>query len=217
MPKPLAECLLYTILDTAYLAGRDPVELARSLCGGGADLVQLRAKQSSASEVSRLAEEVQSICEAADVWFVVNDYPGLAKELGAPLCHLGQEDFFEAGWTRAVELFPASAVTRLGLSTHAPEQAHLALSAEPVYIAVGPVYATSTKPGRPAVTLEYVRWASRQIPIPWFAIGGINLENLDDVLSAGARRVCAVSAILAAPDPAGACAAFRERLSSAAR
>jgi thiamine-phosphate pyrophosphorylase len=106
---------------------------------------------------------------------------------------------------------PHSAL-RIGLSTHSPEQAQHALSAGPDYIAIGPVFATGTKPGAKPVTLEYVRWAAENVDIPWFAIGGINLENLGDVLAAGAKRVCVVSAILNSPDVTKACAEFRRRL-----
>jgi thiamine-phosphate pyrophosphorylase len=74
------------------------------------------------------------------------------------------------------------------------------------------VYATGTKPQAKPVTLEYVRWAAANLTVPWFAIGGINLDNLDDVLAAGARRTCVVSAILNADDVTGACRTFRERL-----
>ena len=80
------------------------------------------------------------------------------------------------------------------------------------YIAIGPVFATGTKPAAKPVTLEYVRWAAENVNIPWFAIGGIHLENLNDVLAAGATRVCVVSAILNSPDVAKACAEFRRRL-----
>ena len=102
----------------------------------------------------------------------------------------------------------------LGLSTHAPEQALRALRASPDYLAIGPIYPTPTKPGRPAVTLEYVRWAAANLRLPWFAIGGITLDNLDAVLAAGARRICVVSAILNAPDVAKACQQFQTRLAS---
>ena len=103
----------------------------------------------------------------------------------------------------------------LGLSTHAPAQALRALAARPAYIAIGPVYPTATKPGVAPVTLDYVRWAAANLQIPWFAIGGINLRNIGEVLQAGATRICAVSAILNAPDPAEACRQFSEHLSSA--
>jgi thiamine-phosphate pyrophosphorylase len=80
------------------------------------------------------------------------------------------------------------------------------------YIAIGPVYATGTKPNARPVTLEYVRWAAAHVAIPWFAIGGIHLGNLDEVLIAGARRICVVSAILNAQDVAAACREFSRRL-----
>jgi thiamine-phosphate pyrophosphorylase len=98
------------------------------------------------------------------------------------------------------------------LSTHSPEEAARALAAGPAYVAIGPVFATATKPGAKPVTLDYVRWAASHITIPWFAIGGINLDNLDEVLAAGATRVCAISAILNAPDIAAACREFKKQL-----
>lgn len=102
----------------------------------------------------------------------------------------------------------------IGLSTHSPEQARRALAAGPAYIAVGPVYATGTKPGAKPVTLEYVHWAAANVNIPWFAIGGINLANVREVLEAGARKICVVSAILDAPDIAEACRAMKREIES---
>jgi thiamine-phosphate pyrophosphorylase len=98
------------------------------------------------------------------------------------------------------------------LSTHAPEQAQRAVRAEADYVAIGPIYATGTKPTAKPVTLEYVRWASENVQVPWFAIGGINLDTIDDVIAAGAKRVCVVSAILNATDVKSACAEFKRRL-----
>lgn len=105
----------------------------------------------------------------------------------------------------------------IGLSTHAPAQAERAVAAGPAYVAIGPVFATATKPGAAPVTLDYVRWAAANVTIPWFAIGGITLANLDQVLAAGARRICVVSALLLAADLVRACQAFRARLGSAPR
>ncbi len=212
--KPLAECRLYTFVDTAYLHGRQPEEVARQLCDGGSDLVQLRAKTSTPDDIRRMAAALLPITEQAGVGLVINDHPRIAMQVGAPFCHLGQEDFSNAGYRMAAQVTGCPKEFRLGLSTHAPEQALRSLRAEPDYIAIGPVYATGTKPTAQPVTLEYVRWAAANVTIPWFAIGGINLENLDEVLAAGARRICAVSAILNAPDVAGACQKFRERLLS---
>ncbi|HEY1788695.1 MAG TPA: thiamine phosphate synthase [Verrucomicrobiae bacterium] len=218
--KPLVDCRLYTFVDAAYLNGRAPETIAQQLCDGGSDLIQLRAKSSSADEIRRMAEAILPITKRAGAGMVINDYPEIAREAGAEFCHLGQEDFFDAGHTRVDQLLlkgqaPSASTPsalKIGLSSHSPEQAQRAVEAGADYIAVGPVYATGTKPGRKPVTLEYVRWAASNLKTPWFAIGGINLQNLDEVLEAGARRICVVSAILNPLDVAGTCREFRRKL-----
>lgn len=208
--KPLLDCVLYTFVDTAYLRGRAPETVAQQLCDGGSDLIQLRAKNSSVDEIRRMAEAILPVTQRAGVGLVINDYPEIAREAGAEFCHLGQEDFFDARSGH----FPKQAGDNLhiGLSTHSPAQAERALEARPDYIAIGPVFATGTKPDAKPVTLDYVRWAAANVSIPWFAIGGINLENLAGVLAAGAQRICVVSAILNAQDIAAACREFRESI-----
>lgn len=213
---PLAHCRLYTFVDTAYLHGRPPEELARQLCMGGSDIVQLRAKNESPEQVLRLAEKIAPITQAAGVWLVINDYPEIARQVGAPICHLGQEDFFDAGHRSISEIPGQPEGLKIGLSSHAPGQAQRAIQAGADYIAIGPIYATGTKPTAKPVTLEYVKWAAGQVRIPWFAIGGVNLQTLDAVLAAGAQRICVVSAILNAPNPAEACQQFKNRILSAA-
>ena len=208
--KPLEACSLYTFVDTAYLRGRDPVAVAAELCEGGSDIVQLRAKDLAPKEIAIIGAKILKVTAQAGVWLVINDHPEIARDIGAPLVHLGQEDFFDV----AISPAPGQA---LGLSSHAPEQAVRAMTASPAYIAIGPVYATPTKASAKPVTLEYVRWAAANVPIPWFAIGGITLQNLDDVLAAGATRICVVSAILNSPDIRRACQEFKRRLSSAPR
>ena len=210
--KPLADCWLYTFVDTAYLHGRAPEVVAQQLCDGGSDVIQLRAKKTPPDEVRSMTEKILPVTRRANVGLVINDHLEIARDLGAEFCHLGQEDFFGAGYKHTSELRTPNSELRIGLSTHAPGQAERALASGPDYIAIGPVYATGTKPTAKPVTLEYVRWAAANVPIPWFAIGGINLETLDAVLAAGARRICVVSAILNALDLAKACAEFRRRL-----
>ena len=210
--KPLAACRLYAFVDTAYLRGRAPAAVAQQLCDGGADLIQLRAKDSPFEEVRRLAETILPITRRANVGLVLNDHFSVAREVGAEYCHLGQEDFFGAGRKHIDEIRSPQPEIRIGLSSHAPAQAQRAITAGADYIAIGPVYATDTKPTAKPVTLEYVRWAAANVKIPWFAIGGIHLKNLDDVLAAGAERICVVSAILNADDIAKACVEFRRRL-----
>jgi thiamine-phosphate pyrophosphorylase len=210
--KPLNQCRLYTFIDTAFLRDRAAAAVAEQLCRGGSDLIQLRAKDCSREQVRQLAGEIQPVLRGADVGLVINDHWDIAREMGADFCHLGQEDFFGAGFRHVSQLSALASRPLVGLSTHAPEQAARALAAGPAYLAIGPVYATGTKPGARPVTLEYVRWAAAQVKIPWFAIGGIHLGNLDEVLRAGAERICVVSAILNAPDIEQACQTFRKRM-----
>lgn len=210
--KPLADCKLYTFVDTAYLHGRAPELVAQMLCDGGSDLIQLRAKNSPPEAIRHLAEAILPVTRRAKVGFVINDHLDIAREVGADICHLGQEDFFDAGYTHISQLPSANSHLLIGLSTHAPAQAQRALAAGADYIAIGPIYATGTKLTAKPVTLDYVRWAATHATVPWFAIGGINLQTIDDVLAAGAKRICVVSAILNAPDVTKACAEFRRKL-----
>lgn len=212
MVKPIADCKLYAFVDTAYLRGRKPEIVAQELCDGGADLVQLRAKNSPPDAIRRMAESVIAVTRRANVGLVINDHLDIAREVGAEFCHLGQEDFFDAGHKHVSEVLDAACQARIGLSTHAPVQADRAADAGADYVAIGPVFATDTKPTARPVTLEYVRWAAANLTLPWFVIGGINLNTIDAVLAAGAKRICVVSAILNAPDIARACAELRQRL-----
>jgi thiamine-phosphate pyrophosphorylase len=210
--KPLADCKLYTFVDTAYLHGRVPEVVAQQLCDGGSDLIQLRAKNSSPDEICAMVKKILPIARRANVGLVINDHLAIAREIGADICHLGQEDFFDTGYKHCSEIRSQKSEVRIGLSTHAPEQAQRALDAGADYLAIGPVFATGTKPGAKPVTLNYVRWAAANVTVPWFAIGGVNLQTIDDIVVAGAKRICVVSAILNAPDVTKACADFRQRL-----
>lgn len=224
--KALSDCRLYAFVDTAYLRGRTPQSIARQLCDGGADLIQLRAKDAPLDEVRRLAEAILPVTRRAGVGLVINDHLSLAQELGAEFCHLGQQDFFGAGCTHISQLPlaarpaapPPSAIQApgqrigIGLSTASPDQARRAVAAGADYVGVGPVFPTGTKPDAKPVTLDYVRWAAANLQLPCFAIGGINLDNLPAVLAAGARRVCVVSAILNSDDLAATCRRFKAQL-----
>lgn len=215
--KSLADAKLYTFIDTAYLHDREPVVVAEQLCAGGSDIIQLRAKGMPAEEVHRMAEAILPITRQYNVRLVVNDHLSVALAVGAPVVHLGQEDFFDSGCRHVSELKEQKSDLEIGLSTHAPVQAERAIAAGADYIAIGPIYPTGTKPTATPVTLEYVRWAAQHVRVPWFAIGGVNLTNLDDVLAAGATRICVVSAILNSPDIAKACQDFKMRLPSSPR
>jgi len=210
--RKISDCKLYTFVDTSYLKGRTPDEIARQLCDGGSDIIQLRAKSENKETIIRIAETILPITEKAQIPLVINDYPDIAKRVGAQFCHLGQEDFFDAGYKSVDEIAGVTKTIGLGLSSHTIEQVQRAVFAKPDYIAVGPVFPTATKPQVKPVTLELVKWASKNVIIPFFAIGGINLINIDEVLSAGARRICVVSAILANTDIEKVCKQFKKKL-----
>ncbi len=186
----------------------EPARL-RAALDGGVDVVQLRMKDAGDAAVLREAAWMREACAAAGVPFLVNDRPDLAARAGADGVHVGQEDVSVA--QARCEVGPGRIV---GLSTHAPAQLAAAALAAPDYVAVGPVHATPTKPGRPAAGLDYVRHAAAAAPagLPWFAIGGIDPGTIGAVVEAGARRVVVVRAITEAADPAGAAAALRAAL-----
>ena len=102
--KPLPECRLYAFVDTAFLRGRAPECVAQQLCDGGADLIQLRAKELPVAEVRRLAEAILPVTQKAGIGLVINDHLPVAQELGAEFCHLGQEDFLDAGCDHVSQL-----------------------------------------------------------------------------------------------------------------
>ena len=194
--KPLADCKLYTFVDTAYLHGRAPELVAQQLCDGGSDLIQLRAKKSSAPEIRVLAEKILPVTRRANVGLVINDYLEIARDLGAEFCHLGQEDFFDAGYTHVSDIrYPISDIRiGVGLSTHSPEQALRALAAGADYLAIGPIYATRSKENPDLVLgIDELRRLRPLTDRPLVAIGGITRSNAQEVLAAGADSVAVIS------------------------
>ena len=184
------------------------VDMIAELAVAGVDIVQLREKDMEARDVLRLAEPLLAACRDAGVPFIVNDRPDIALALGADGVHVGQNDLPLAA-VRCI--LPAQIV---GLSTHAPAEVEAAAATEGIdYFAVGPVFATPTKLGRPAAGVELIRHAATlHSERPWFAIGGIDETNLGSVLDAGARRIVIVRAITEAADPPEAAARLRARL-----
>jgi thiamine-phosphate pyrophosphorylase len=172
---------------------------------GGVDVVQLRDKSASDDELLAAAASFGALCRAQGALFIVNDRPELAAAAGADGVHVGQDD---APVARAREL--AGEESLVGLSTHTPAQVDAAEEAD--YIGVGPVHATPTKPGRPAVGLDLVAHAAARAAVPFFAIGGITSENLAAVVAAGAARVAVVRAITDAGDPEAAARELRAGL-----
>ena len=188
-----------------------PDELLDAALAGGVDMVQLRAKEAGDEEVLRVAARFRRACDEHGALFWVNDRPDLALAAAADGVHVGQSDMPVAEVRAQV-----GPDLLIGLSTHTPEQLDAALDSEADELSVGPVLETPTKPGRPAAGLEYVRYAAaRAGGAPWFAIGGIDLGNVRDVVDAGARRIVVVRAIRDADDPRAAAAALRAVLEDA--
>lgn len=191
----LARARLYLCTDGRG-GGSELDEFLDDVLGAGVDVVQLREKEMEAKPLLALAERFRTACDRHGALFIVNDRTDVALAAGADGVHLGQDDL-PPDAARSI-LGPAAII---GRSTHAPREIRRAHT-EPIdYIAVGPVFETPTKPGRPAVGLELIRRAAREAILPWFAIGGIDSETLSEVKAAGASRIVVVRALTKARDP----------------
>jgi thiamine-phosphate pyrophosphorylase len=201
---------LHAVLDTAFVPAARLLEVARALLAGGAGVLQLRAKDETTPWRADTLHALAPLCAHAGVPLVCNDDVEAALAVPGVGLHVGQDDLGPS--LARVALGPDRV---LGISTHSFAQARAAAMQGPVltYFAVGPVFATPTKPDYPAVGLELVRAVAEIEPaLPWFCIGGINRKNISTVRAAGARAVVAVSDVLRDPDPAGAVRAFRAAL-----
>jgi thiamine-phosphate pyrophosphorylase len=200
----LADARLYLVCDARPRAFLD------AALRGGVDVIQLRDKTlASDAEIVAAARTFRAAADAAGALFVLNDRPDLVEACGADGVHVGQDDADPRSARAAV-----GDERIVGRSTHAPDQL-AAADADPDvdYLAVGPVHATPTKPGRPAAGIAYVEHAARTGPsTPWFAIGGIDATTLPAIVAAGARRIVVVRAITEAPDPEAAARALRDGL-----
>jgi thiamine-phosphate pyrophosphorylase len=204
----LADARLYLCTDGRRATG-DLESFLDAVLAGGVDIVQLREKGLEAGEELALLEVFADACRRHGKLLAVNDRADVALAAGADVLHLGQDDLPVPAARQILGPGPL-----IGRSSHSPAQAGLAAAEEGVdYFCAGPVWTTPTKPGRPATGLGLVSHvASLRAERPWFAIGGISLSLLDDVLAAGATRVVVVRAITEASDPGEAAAAFAARL-----
>jgi thiamine-phosphate pyrophosphorylase len=188
--------------------------LLDSALAGGVDVIQLRDKDAGEGRILEAAPLYRAAADRHGALFFLNDRPDLVAACAADGIHVGQDD---AAVAEARALAGPDAL--VGLSTHRPEQLAAARAASgadrPDYVSVGPVWATPTKPGRPAAGLDYVAHAAANegaAPLPWFAIGGIDLGNVAEVCDAGASRIVVVRAIRDAADPEGAAAELRQAI-----
>ncbi len=205
----LRDARLYLCTDSRSRQ-KDLPDFLDAVLGAGVDIIQLREKGLEAQQEIRLLETFAEAAYRHGKLFAVNDRADIAAAVQAPILHLGQDDLPVAVARRVLGDEPV-----IGRSTHTPTQ-FTAAAAEPGvdYLCAGPIWATPTKPGRPAAGLRLLTHASTQPLLrPWFAIGGIeNLDRLDQVITHGARRVVLVRAITTAADPAAATRAISNRL-----
>ena len=197
----LQRAVLYLVCSTRP-GGRALQDVLAPALAGGVDVVQLRDKEAGRDALLAAAAVARRLCDETGALLILNDRPDLVLEAGADGCHVGQDDMDVCA---ARALVGVGAI--VGQSTHFPSEIDAAGDAD--YIGVGPVHATPTKPGRPAVGLELVRFAGAHAPVAFFAIGGIDASNVDAVVEAGARRIAVVRAIADAADPRAAAAALR--------
>jgi len=207
----LANSHLYLVTGQESANGRATPEVVEAALKGGVDIVQLREYSLKDSQLLQAARALRVLTRRFKALFIVNNRPDIALLSEADGVHLGQDDLPVAearkiiGWDKIV-----------GVSTHALEQARKAVADGADYIGVGPVFSTPTKAGRSPVTVEYVRQIVALKPaLPFFAIGGIDLSNVGEVLAAGAERVAVVRAIMGASDPEKAAKELKKKLGNA--
>lgn len=206
--QKLRQATLYLVTSPS----ENLLEIVEAALQGGLSLVQYRDKQADDEARLQIAHQLCQLCHRYNALFIVNDRVDLALAVGADGVHLGQQDIpFEL----ARQLLGRQRI--MGRSTKNPEELQRAIQEGADYVGVGPVYETPTKAGRPAAGLDYVRYATEHSPLPWFAIGGIDLDNVQDVLRAGAERVAVVRAIMSSDQPTAATQAFLQKIAAGAR
>jgi len=186
---------LYVVLDRQFLAGRDELDVARQIIEGGARAIQLRDKQSKRGELLPLAQELRELCHQAGVLFIMNDYLDLALAVAADGLHIGQEDLPLPVVRRQL---PIDAI--VGCSTTTVSQATRAQNEGADYIAVGSMFPTTTKTEAIVVGVNMLKELKRVVSVPLVAIGGINQNNVAEVVAAGADAVAVISAVMCQKD-----------------
>jgi thiamine-phosphate pyrophosphorylase len=210
--RNLSDCRLYGILDLGYIDVLDAPRVVRSMIEGDIDLIQLRGKQQPLGRLVDLAGELHEITARSSVPLIVNDHAEIAAKVPVEGVHVGQDDD-----SVAAARVKAGRSIIVGKSTHALEQAIAAQREGADYIGFGPIFATPTKPDYQPIGLKDIRQLHLDVTLPIFCIGGIKIDNVQQVLAAGAKRVAIVSGLLKASDIASYARAVKELLVSGLR
>lgn len=187
----MKDFILYVITDKKASKNRGHLEVIKSAIDGGADVVQLRDKDAGVRELVQVGNEIRLLTHRRHVDFIVNDRVDIALATDADGVHLGQDDL---PLSLARKLIGKEKI--IGISTHSLDEAIQAETDGADYIAVGPIFSTPTKPDYKPVGLELIRQVRMRIKIPFVAIGGIDENNIRDVVKAGATRVAVVRAVV---------------------
>ena len=193
--RNLADCRLYGILDLSYVSESKAETVTAAMVEGGVDLIQLRAKKAVVSHIVDLAARLHKITEPAGVPLVVNDHTDVAAQVSVEGVHVGQDDD-----SVAVARQKAGRKIIVGKSTHSFDQAITAQTEGADYIGFGPLFSTPTKPDYAPIGTEQIKRVHSEVKLPIFCIGGIKIDNLGEVMAAGAKRVAIVSGLLKAAD-----------------
>src|SRR5574338_1536861 len=189
----LNDSRLYGILDLGYVQPGDALRIVREMIEGGVDLIQLRGKNASIPELIQLSAELHELTATSSTPLILNDYAEIARRVPVEGVHVGQDDD-----NVSLARQKAGRPILIGKSTHSLEQARAAQGEGADYIGFGPIFATPTKPDYTPIGLEPIRRVHEELSLPIFCIGGINIDNLQSVIDAGAKRVVMVSALLKA-------------------
>ena len=195
--RKLSDCRLYGILDLSYVDTADAARVAKAMIDGGVDLIELRGKQRSIDELIDLAVQLHEVTFRFSTPLIVNDHAEIAAKVPVEGVHVGQDDD-----SIAVARKKTGRNILVGKSTHNFEQALAARHEGADYIGFGPIFATPTKPDYQPIGLKQIESVHRNVALPIFCIGGIKIDNLEQVIAAGARRIAIVSGLLKAPDVA---------------
>jgi thiamine-phosphate pyrophosphorylase len=191
----LSGCHLYGIIDLGYIDISDCNGVAEQMVKGGVDLIQLRGKEQRIDELVDLAGDLHEFTTRSSTPLIVNDHAEIAREVLVEGVHVGQDDD-----SIEVARCKAGRDVLVGKSTHSLEQALAAQREGADYIGFGPIFATPTKPDYVPIGLSEIKQVYAEVSLPIFCIGGIKVNNLEQVITAGARRVAIVSGLLKAPD-----------------